>query len=92
MVLWIPTYASELNPIEWVWKLFKDKWHKDMYRRYLAPDAPLNRTETQYEIEQHCDRLLQTLNSGHNKYCKGRLSAMANLAQKMLNEFGNNEE
>ena len=45
-ILWIPTYASELNPIEWVWKLFKDKWHKDIYRRYLAPDAPLNRTET----------------------------------------------
>ena len=39
-VLWIPAYASELNPVEWIWKLFKDAWHKDMFRRYLAPDAP----------------------------------------------------
>jgi len=47
--LFLPAYSSELNPVEWVWKLFKDAWHKDMYRRYLLPDAHLkvNRHESQ---------------------------------------------
>ena len=41
--IFIPAYSSELNPVEWVWKRFKDAWHRDMYRRYLDPQAPLHR-------------------------------------------------
>ena len=36
-VWFLPTYSSDLNPCEWIWKLFKDKWYKEQYRRYLNP-------------------------------------------------------
>lgn len=86
-VLWIPAYASELNPVEWIWKLFKDAWHKDMFRRYLSPDAPQNRNETTEEIKGHVMRLLEPLTTGHYNYCHGRLRTLAKLAKEVLETF-----
>ena len=36
-ILRLPTYSSELNPCEWIWKLFKERWYKELYRLYLDP-------------------------------------------------------
>ena len=42
-LLFLPPYASELNPIELVWAQFKRRWSNELYQRCLDPDLYFNR-------------------------------------------------
>ena len=74
-VWFLPTYSSDLNPCEWIWKLFKDKWYKEQYRRYLDPKM-FRRVYSQDEVKNIAMRELDKLREGHENFSKGRVEAL----------------
>ena len=85
--MYLPAYSSDLNPCEWVWKLFKDRWYRKLYQLYLNPRTNKQDQYTLKDMEKIADEELKQMKYGHDKFCKGRIKALWDLAQEMKKEY-----
>ena len=74
--MFLPTYSSDLNPCEWIWKLFKDKLYKEYYRHYLDPNLSRKTEYSRKDMEGIAKQELDKLKYGHENFSKGRVRAL----------------
>ena len=86
-VMYLPSYSSDLNPCEWVWKLFKDRWYRKLYALYLNPLTNKKEEYTLKDMERIANVELRKLRNGHDNFCRGRIKALCDLAKSTNNKF-----